>query len=90
MHEVDTSASALAPAALLLLDRAKEGMYLVGSSAALSAAADKAIANGRSCMWASVVEHLTAQGCLGKTLQVCRRPGSARQPHTSIVRQTMS
>jgi hypothetical protein len=45
-------------------------MYLAGSAAALSAAADKAIAAGRSCMWASVLEHLTIQGCLGKTLQV--------------------
>jgi hypothetical protein len=52
-------------------------MYLIGSSAALSAAADKAIAAGRSCMWAPVLDHLSTQGCLGKTLQVnCLMPRS--------------
>jgi hypothetical protein len=50
--------------------RAKEGMYLVGSSTALYAAAEKAMAAGRPCMWAPVLDHLNAEGCVGKSLQV--------------------
>lgn len=45
-------------------------MYLLGSSAALHAAADKAAASGRSCMWSSVLERLESHGMLGKQLQV--------------------
>lgn len=45
-------------------------MYLVGSSGALYAAAEKAAAAGRNCMWASVLDRLDAVGALGPSLQV--------------------
>jgi hypothetical protein len=45
-------------------------MYLLGSSAALAAASEKAAASGRACMWGPILEHLAAQGSIGKSLQV--------------------
>lgn len=56
-------------------------MYLVGSSSALYAAAEKAEAAGRSCMWSPVLDSLETQGALGTTLQVrtlCHRPEAGR------------
>lgn len=50
--------------------RAQEGMYLLGSSAALQHAADKGAAAGRPCMWSQVLEQLEQEGVLGKSLQV--------------------
>jgi len=58
--------------------RAKEGMYLVGSSAALYAAAEKSVAAGRPCMWAPVLDQLAADGRLGKSLQVSMADASGR------------
>ena len=72
------------------LCRAKEGMYLLGSSRALHGAVDLAQQRGLGCMWGDVLTMLDNRGQISSSLPVSDASDSFEALHPSASSPTCS